>query len=534
MFEYRRYTANSAAAAAPHGVFGGRRDRPRSVLPLIGFCSILLALSAGGCGALGLTPFPRQPLLVITLADGVSERSYDVAGDGHIDFIERLGSDGRVQRLRIDADHDGVFEIDVPWPPTDPNVRDLIIIADSIPYGLVDELWQQGRLRLFPPPTRAIAPFPVMTDPALAEYFHRSPCRAVEASYCDGEKLAGGMLDYLGEKNAPWLTEIDYKLATLAHGIVYLDPKPWELHELGSIERHFLEHPRDPRFAAYMVSTSALGARLGRQGHLDGLLELDRLCQSLVFQTRGQIRITLLSDHGHNLIESRRIDIDAQLRKGGFRPTSRIVRSNDVIVPEWGLVSCAAVNTRQPARVAEVLASVKGVDFSLYREKNAIHIVGRRGHATIEKLAPDQLVYAPLTGDPLQVADKLAPALPVANRGPTGRTGAKFVVTTDSASSLLADHKYPDAIVRAARAFDLFEHPPDVFVSLEDGYFCGSREFNGFVGVASAHGNFAAAGTCGFVMSTGGALPAALRNADAAAALEQVGVRFFRDRKAAP
>ncbi len=42
----------------------GRRDRPRSVLPLIGFCSILLALSAGGCGALGLTPFPRRRLAV--------------------------------------------------------------------------------------------------------------------------------------------------------------------------------------------------------------------------------------------------------------------------------------------------------------------------------------------------------------------------------------------------------------------------------------------------------------------------------------
>ena len=58
--------------------------------------------------------------------------------------------------------------------------RHLILLLDSVPYPMMKAYWDAGKFRLFEPPTRTIAPFPVMTDPSFAEFFNYSPLPAVE------------------------------------------------------------------------------------------------------------------------------------------------------------------------------------------------------------------------------------------------------------------------------------------------------------------------------------------------------------------
>ncbi len=474
----------------------------------------------GGCAGPAPALFPPVPCRIDADDSGRTERAYDLDGDASPDYWEIASPEGVVTRLRFRAGSDG-------QPHNDELVLDemspddcshLLIILDSVPYAMVRDLWDRGRFRLFHPPRPVISPFPVMTDTALAEFFGCAPCPGVESAFYDGRRLTNGYFTYANEVNTPWLAYVDYHLSPVAHSVAYLDPEAWFDHELRRIQELFV--PSAPRlFVAYAVGPSSLGANEGRDGHQAGLIRLDRFCQWVAHATRGRARITLMSDHGHNLVRSRRIPLPELLGRAGYRVGARLEKPGDVVVPEFGIVTCAAIHTREPDRVARDVVGFEGIELAAYRDaQDRVVVVGRAGEAVISRKG-DAFGYEATAGDPLELS---AVIRGIKEKGLAGEAGC---IDDRALFEATIDHRYPDAVARLWRAFHgLVEHTPDVLVSVEDGYHCGSAFMSDVVDLAAAHGNLGPMSSTAFVMSMAGALPPVVRMESLRSELVELGV----------
>jgi len=514
---------------------------------------ILAGLLSVACAGPAPRLFPAEPLVREDLPGGTVELRYDLDDDGAADFAECLSPEGRIVALRYGpANGAGAADANtvVLAALAADECRELLIILDSIPFGLVEAARDAGRFRLFYPPSRIISPFPVMTDVCLSEFFAVSPCPGVESNYYDGERLTDGYGTYLGEANLPWLRFTDYHLDPRLHGWAYLRPRAWLDHELRRTQELFRESAART-FAAYSVAPSGIGMKHGREGHRACLARLDRFCKFIAYETRGRVRITLMSDHGHNFVRSRRLNLSRLLAHEGYRPTDSLRRPGDVVIPEFGLVTCAAIHTREPGKVAAAVVGFEGVDLAAYLDdrsgsdedrpqpacgtgvlpvdprvispsRRRCHKAGRvvvlsaDGRATLSRLGGGYR-YVAEVGDPLQ----LVPILE--------RLRADDLVDADGfvADAVLfdatVDHAYPDAVHRLWRAFHgLVRHTPDVLVSLEDGRRHGDFFMSELLKPAATHGNLLAPGSSGFVMTMAGPLPAVLRMEDVRAALAVV------------
>jgi len=491
---------------------------------------VALTVWDSGCADPGPEMMSAAPLRVEHAADGSEERLYDTNRDGKADYRERLGKEGRVVLLRFDLNGDEQIDLEVDralrqLDSKDGPDRHLVVLLDSIPYGMVRDLYEQGRFRLFYPPSRTIAPFPAMTDPAFAEFFGTSPSPAVESQFYTRAALNNGYSVYAHELNAGWLSRVDYHLPFLAHSVAYFWPFTWYDHELGNIQRNFYQ--RDSRiFVGYVVCTSALGAQNGRNGHQGGLVRLDRFCQSVMHRLRGRVQITLLTDHGHNLIKSTLVPLPKALKQMGYHVTETLKGPQDVVVPEFGAVSCAAIYTQSPAAVARDLLGVEGVEHTVYlAEGDAVVIASRNGRARVSSGASG-LKYECEYGDPLEM-------LPVMEGlRAKGAIDSQGFVDDRTLLAATVDHKYPDAVHRLWRAFHgLIENQPDVLVAVQDGWHCGSPFMSSLLNLAAVHGNLGQLSSSGFAMTTMGALPPVVRTADLRPALVQLGVPFSNEPK---
>lgn len=477
-----------------------------------------------GCAVPGRGPdlFAVTALTVSASSDGTTERYYDTNHDGKADCSERLNAAGVVDAIRVDENKDGCLDdrdrpiilADVP----DSERRHLVMILDSVPFAMVESLWLEGRFRLFHRPSRVISPFPVMTDLCLSDFLGVSPCPGVESSYFDGTRLRNGYVAYAAKENVPWMDLVDLHLEPATHASVYLDAKAWYPHELRLVQKH-LRRTNEPRVIAYVVGTSALGARIGRDGHQAGLIQLDRFCQLTTFESRGRVRISLLSDHGHNFLASQRIPLRRILAEFGYQPGETLERPDDVVVPEFGMVSCAVIHTRRPADVARDIVGIEGAELTIYRDPaDGIAILSRDGRARITR-SPAGFAYEAEFGDPLQ----LNPVYAVLRAH--GKLDADGFATDADLKEATAAHVYPDVVHRLWRAFHgLVRNTPDVMLSTQDGYHCGSALMSRLVHLTAAHGNLRQPSSTAFSMSMCGELPDLVRMEDLRGELIRVGV----------
>jgi hypothetical protein len=473
----------------------------------------VILLGFAGCALPRPDLFPVAPLEERTGATGEIQRSYDLDGDGRADFVEILGADGRVRAWR-----DGEDSAEIAIPPVgDPASRpQVLIVLDSVPYELVGEAWNGGRFRLFAPPSAIIAPFPVMTDLSLNDLFGTGPSAGVEADHYDGVKRTDAWDVYIHEKNSPWVAAIDVRRPFCDHADAYLEPQHEFDRELAMIE-HALRQRRTDTIG-YVLATSGLGLQRGQDGHHAAIVELDRFCQALVHRFRGEIELTLLSDHGHSLVRGRRLLLDRRLREMGYRLSERLHRPEDVILPEFGQISCAALYTRSPARLAADAARIEGVDLAMHRaESGEIVVEGRNGRARVSQ-AGTRFRYVCEWGDPLMLEPILA------RLRHEGRLDDAGFVEDEVLFAATTTHVYPDPLRRICRAFDgLVEHVPDVLLSFDEGWSAGSPFMALFINFAADHGCLKRQSTTGFVMSTAGRLPPFVRMDSVAQELRRLG-----------
>lgn len=481
-------------------------------------------IASAGCAGRGPRLFPAAPLNNHALPSGGAERLYDLDGDGDGDFAELLAADGRIAALRYDLTAAGRPGETVELGGIDPaEQRDLVILLDSVPHEVVDALWRHGRLRYFPPPARVISPFPVMTDVCFAAFFGVVP-PGVESEYYTGSKLTSGVSTYLGEGNTPWLDFVDYRMRPLGHALAYSESAPWFSHELRRIQENFLASDA-PVYVGYCVGTSALGSQFGRNGHLAAMIEVDRMCQYIMYATRGRARITLMSDHGHNLVQSGHAALTETLQAVGYELSETLDSPQDVVVPQFGVVTCAAIHTRQPSRVARDVVGMEGIDLVAYRDGEQVVVLGPDTEARIvhrhDNGGPVRYAYVPEIGDPLQLLPTLASMREAGRLDEAGfaDSGAWFEATQD--------HPYPDAVHRLWRAFDgIVRNTPDVLVAIRDGWHVGSMTFAEFRKMHATHGNLGRLSSTAFCMTTAGPLPEVQRMEDLREALLRTGVQM--------
>ncbi|MFQ5807791.1 MAG: hypothetical protein ACE5I3_15195 [Phycisphaerae bacterium] len=445
--------------------------------------------------------------------------AFDTNRDKKADFWQYQRADGRKHALAYATDESGRagerIELDAIDASECPH---FLIVLDGVPFELVDQLYRQGHFRFFHPPSRVICCFPAMTDLALSELFQTGRCLAYQARYFDREanRLSDGNRVYLSGRNSPWLTKMNYRCSFWWDARGYLDPQAVFDHEMKGIARTFRAIDAGEG-CAYSVGTAGLGTRGGRAAIIEYLRTVDRLCEQILFERRGRVKLTLTADHGHNLVENRRISFRDVLAAGGYRQNKSLRGPRDVVVISYGLVTYAAFFTPDPAGVADCLLQHEDVEFACYPADGGIVVCDRAGRARIAK-GKSGFVYDSREADPL----KLAPIIGQLRRG--GKVSADGEIDGPALFDATLDHEYPDPLARVWGAFhDLVENPPDLIVNLRDGACYGSRFFHTMIGkVSSTHGSLNRMNCTTFVLTTLGTLSPALRTRDILPALEEL------------
>ena len=499
--------------AAPKREERGCRGRRRHG----GWGAVLgVALSLAGCAAGPKFPAP----IAIRCEDHQTVRVFDTDGDRQADYWQYCDSDGRVVALAYadasSAQPGARIDLDAVHVADGPH---FIIALDGVPFEVVDELWRAGHFRLFRPPTRVICCYPSMTDPALAEVFGAGRCLGYQALYYDRRtgRLSDGNGVYLAGRNSPWLARMSYRCSLWWDTKVYLDPAGVFRHELAGMQRTF-RAVQQGEASAYSVGSAGLGTRDGRAGIEKYLRAVDRLCEQIVHERCGRVKITLLADHGHNLVENRCVSFDDLLRKAGYRVTDRLRAPRDVVPIHYGLVTYADFYTPDPGGVADCLLGHSDVEFACYPDGDAIVVRDEAGQARIRHGAAG-FVYVPDTGDPL----RLGPIVEALRQA--GRVSPEGEIDERALFDATVEHEYSDPLARIWGAFyEQVENPPDLIVNLRDGACHGSGFFYKMIGrVGSTHGGLNRMNSTTFVMTMVGELPAALRSRDVLPAVRGLG-----------
>lgn len=465
------------------------------------------------CGCAAPPRLMPAPLVRMTGQDIVLD--YDTDHDGRPDLRQWRAPGGRKYALAHLTPAGEVTDRILPDELDPADCPHLLIALDGVPFELVDELYRAGHFRWFHPPARVIACHPAMTDLALADLFHCGPCRAYQARWFNrrANRVDSGNDAYLNATNSPWVAHVDYRCSFWWDVLVYLDPQTVFNHELHGILRTFRRTAAGTA-SAYSVGTAGLGTRGGRDAIRAYLRTIDRLCEQLICERHGRVKITLTADHGHNLVPNRRVSFNDLLRQCGYRPAKSLRGPRDVVTIEYGLVTYAELYTQDPVGVAACLLSHADVEFACYPADDAVVVVSSSGRATI-RARDGAWSYTAETGDPLRLAGIIA------DLGAAGHITPDGWIEDRALFEATVAHVYPDPLRRIWRAFcGLVENPPDLIVNLRDGACHGSKFFHTMIGEAtSTHGSLNRLSSTTFAMTTLRPLPSALRTEDVESAL---------------
>lgn len=477
------------------------------------------AVGAATCAVVGCTGRPGFPSPISRhQEDGQTVFAFDTTGDKKADFWQYQGPDGRKRAIAY-AEESGLPLARIDLDGISPNSCPHFVIAlDGTPYEIVAEMYEEGYFRFFHAPSKVICCFPSMTDLALTDLFQAGKCIAYETRYFDREKnrLSDGNAVYLSGRNAPWARRMLYRCSVWWDALAYLKPQAVFDHELRGMRGAFAG-VEEGRALAYSVGTAGLGTRGGRDAIREYLKAIDQFCELLIYERRGRLNITLTADHGHNLVENRRVTFNEVLKRCGYRPSSSLRRPEDVVAIEYGLVAYASFCADDPAGVAVCLLDDHAVEFACYREGETAVVRSIEGEGRIRKIGK-AYGYEYAGADPLRLTEI------VERLAEEGRISGEGEIDGEALFAATVEHEYPDPLERIWRAlFDLVEQPPDVVVNLRDGACHGSRFFESMIGGASStHGSLNAMNSTTFVMTTLGSLPPALRTREVMPALRRL------------
>jgi hypothetical protein len=466
------------------------------------FSTIAILILLSGCQAplAGLT-FPARPLVASS-----QPQWFDVTRDGRPDFAVTFDDHQHLDALLYDDDQDG--RADRVYHTRDYSadaVPHLVILLDSIPFRCVAERYAAGQFRWFDgPPVKVIPPFPSLTEVCYTELLRAPPMPGVIDRYWDAktQRIHPGLWDRAVRGDAfPWERRLHYRMSFVDEAFAYLDPRPWFAAELERARRAFDASP-DRTTLVYLTSASGMACKYGRAGIDEVLDGAAQLCLQVLYERRGAVKISLLADHGHNLVPSKNVRVDALLARAGFHVGQRLREPDDVVLEVNGLVTYAGVRTKQPSRVADALLREPAVDMAMYLAGDRVIVRTPAGAAAVDARGPDRIRYA------IDTADVLGYAGVVDDLRRGGKLDAEGFASRDDWFAATADHEYPDAPPRIWDAFHgLVVSPPDVMFTTSDGSTAGLPSFERFIAIRSTHGSLNQINSATFLLTMTGRLP---------------------------
>jgi hypothetical protein len=436
--------------------------------------------------------------------------------------------------------------------------RRLLLCLDGVPHELIEVARNKGLFETFGAPTRLLSPFPTMTNVALSAMFRATPPAGYESLYFDrnARELRGGIKKYLGRRTpdkipSSYMDELDYQEPLAFEFLVYVAPEKVWRADMQRFRERFLAAPQTRDYFAFLKGTDGLLHSCGPARLSIALESLDCILREIQEACGDETEIVLFSDHGMNLQENRRADVATHLRRQGFKLQSQltVINNHSISIPAFGLCSYAAAYCGDEAivpEVADALSEVPGIDFSVYRDGQAVVMKGSRGDARIELRTESSAGQPRLGGDTTSgrqgfLAGEPAPADSVSYRylNTTGDPlGLMPIVNTLRANGKLDQegfasdaswfdqtqtHLYPDALrnIYTSLHTNRVKHTADVLVSLRDGYYYGWSPFGHLIRLAATHGNALRSSSNAFLMSTHRQLPSCVRADDAGALLKR-------------
>lgn len=393
--------------------------------------------------------------------------------------------------------------------------RRLVIVLDGVPFKTIADLRAEGRFHHFNQPARMISTFPSLTNAAMIEILHAEDSPGYEDHYFDREhnRLLGTIQDRLnGGKfiRGTFRETFDYHAPAFKGSLAYVAAPVGAIvvaHlDLAAFRKAF-RNSNAPLFVAYIGETDSL-AHLGGERPLKSFLRtLDRAVEELIAESNEQLEVEMLSDHGNNYGDYTQVKLNDAINAAGFKAEKSLKDANSVVLPKHGLVGASELFTapENRARLAEVCARAKGVDFAVYESgAGAIELISKRGRARVSRDG-ERYKYEDAGGDPLGL-------LPIIEemkaRGAVDANG--FASREDWLRATL-DHRYVDPLRRLFDGFNKhIKNRADVIVSYEDGYLLGSPFLSVFARMRATHGNLLRGETEGFAMSTRQELSAAV------------------------
>src|SRR5439155_2771126 len=322
-------------------------------------------------------------------------------------------------------------------------------------------------------------------------------------------QIQSGVIKRVGGYHQPWEFRCNYCAKYWEATLAYLQPQPWYQIELMR-SKEALDQSPDRVTIVYFVSASAMVCRLGSKGLNESLDEIQRLCLQVLYERRGAVKISMCADHGHNLMFSKNIanDLADTLSEQGFHPSEHLRRANDVVINLDGLITYVGLHTIQPAAVTTAALKRPEIELASYLEQDHIVVRDQQGAALIE-YRDGAFRYKPVDHDVLgyeSVIESLRAAGKLSSDG--------FASDADWFAATV-DHRFPDAPRRLWDAFhQLAVHPPDVMLTIHDGFCCGTPALEQFITMESTHGGLNQLNSATFVMTMTGRATKPIRSKD--------------------
>jgi hypothetical protein len=473
--------------------------------------AVILCLCAQGCTSSKKLFFPDAPI-----SRTPREIGYDINGNGRADFALQAGEDNRTTTLAYAHEQDGSY--DRIYRLNDyaaDSVPHLIILLDSIPYQCVADFYAAGHFSWFSPPQKVIAPFPTLSAVIFNQILQAPPLAGANNYFYDQRigQICNRFWDAAAGGKTAWQRCLHYSAGYMREGLGFINTRAVFRRELESIKQTFDQSP-DRVTLVYAVSSAAMVCRYGRLGVDECLREVERLCLQLLWERRGALKISILADHGHNLMPSEFVSIKNILNHAGFTVRDKIRSDTDVVIDTEGLVTFTGIHTRRPAAVAGVLLQKQQMQLALYMQGDRVIVRDSRGSAAIEKKR-GKLRYAVIDRDVLDYRQVCAALLM------SGRADTEGFASAEDWFAATVDHEWPNAPPRIWDAFHgIVVCPSDLMMTINDGYMSGYPLFRAFIDMASSHGGLNQASSATFLLSMTGRANRPLRSSEILQTLE--------------
>lgn len=472
----------------------------------------VLGLLCFGFACVGCIPtqrlhFPEAP----THRDG-ADVWYDTNRDELPDFALTHDNAGRLDTIGYDDDQDGTA--DRQFRLSDYAAQDvphLIVLLDAIPYrALRDAIAARpaGVWGAFYEPAKVIAPYPSMSALCFSAILQAPPMPGPVNRHYDPRPQVNGVNNLIVKRFAgyrnPWQQRLHYNIQYTENGDAFLRPRPWMKVEFERARRA-LDRSPDRTTIVYISSTAMMLAKYGPDGLEEVLDELGRFLLQVLHERRGAVKISLASDHGHNLTDTQWLDVASPLKEAGFRVKKKLKRPDDVFVEMDGLLTWFGVYTSQPVAVSNaLLGSLPQLETVAYMDGYDVVIRDHNGQARVA-MVDGRLTYTPETSDVLGYGEELS----------------GVALGGDAWFERTADHRFPDGPTRLWEAFHgRTVHAPQVMATLKDGYCAGIGWFTWFIKMRSTHGGLNQVNSAAMVMTMTRPIDGPLRSGEVVEAIE--------------